>query len=111
MKTHSGSISIPHRTCQIPSETIGAVRNKSQTVAVTAKELARRVAIEWAHDHAAQVAYDPNPTEADLDAQRDAQAGLCPQCGERIGNVERCQICGSPLWQKKIADAVGMVTG
>jgi hypothetical protein len=107
MKTHSGSISIPHRTCQIPSETIGAVRNKSQTVAVTATELARRVAIEWAHDHTTSVAHAP--TKADLDLERDARAGLCPQCGELIGNVERCPICESPLWQEKIADAVGMV--
>jgi predicted RNA-binding Zn-ribbon protein involved in translation (DUF1610 family) len=107
MKTHSGSINIPNRTCQIPSETIGAVRNKSQTVAVTAKELARRVAIERAHDHASTVVHAR--TKAELDIERDARAGLCPQCGERIGNVDRCPICGTPLWEEKIAEAVGMV--
>ena len=105
MKTHSGSIDIPHWTCQ----TLGQIRVQTGYEQVTAAELAKRVECELAHDKAATVAHAP--TEAELDAEMNARAGLCPQCGELIGNVDRCPICGSPLWQEKISAAVGMVPG
>jgi len=96
VKTHSGSISIPRRTCQIPSET--QLRKQMGAITISAAELAERAAIEWAHDHDTSVAHAP--TEAELDAERKKRAGLCPRCGKLIGNVERCPICKSVLWKE-----------
>jgi len=89
MKTHSGSINVPGRTCQ----TLGQIRSQAGWERVTSAELAARVAIERRHDGGTSVAEPPN-----LDAERDSRAGLCPCCGDLIGNVERCPFCGSPLW-------------
>ena len=46
MKTHSGSISIPHRTCQ----TLGEIREPTGWSPVTRAELAKREAIERRHE-------------------------------------------------------------
>ena len=107
MKTYSGSIDVPHRTCQ----TLGQIAEGPGQIGISQEQLAERVAVEWLHDHDSHRAtYDMSETERyqRLCAEH---AGRCPCCGQPRVNREQCPICKSPLWQEKIADAVGMVTG
>ena len=81
----------PDHGCRKPSDCVICNRDASQ---ITARELARRVAIEISRDASAGVAH-----EIDLDAERQAREGLCPCCGELIGDVPKCPICHSVLWR------------
>jgi len=62
------------------------------------QELARRLAIETAHEADTVVASE-EIVRQHLDAQRAAREGLCPCCGEFIGPVYKCPICNSVLWK------------
>ena len=64
------------------------------------QELARRLAIETAHE-AGTVVASVEVVQQHLDAQRSAREGLCPCCGELIGPVEKCPVCFSVLWDGK----------
>ena len=67
---------------------------------MTPRELARRLAIETAHEAGTVVASD-EVVRQHLDAQRAAREGLCPCCGELIGPVDKCPVCFSVLWDGK----------
>ena len=81
----------PDHGCRRPSDCVVCNRDSSK---ITARELALRERIERRHDAKAGVA-----REIDLDAERQAREGLCPCCGELIGDVPRCPICKSVLWR------------
>lgn len=69
--------------------TLGQIRDRSGCELITPDELAVRVAIERRHDAKTDIA------ALDLDAERDARAGLCTCCGELIGPVDHCFACGT----------------
>jgi hypothetical protein len=60
------------------------------------RELALRKAIERRHDAGTVVSRH----EA-LEQEICRRAGLCPHCGELVGDVHMCPFCWSILWEGK----------
>jgi rubrerythrin len=57
------------------------------------RELALRQAIEKRHDAGTVVS-----REEVLEQEIRRRAGLCPQCGELVGDVHQCPFCWTFLW-------------
>lgn len=84
MKRYADAISMELRQCfrlsQICTHGVSAI---------TAEELAVRVAIERRHEAGVQIASREQIAE---ELVRE-HAGRCPCCGELIGEVDRCPVC------------------
>ena len=92
----------PDHGCRRPSDCVVCNRDASQ---ITDKELARRVAIELSRDASVFLGSDEvvarmkQERTNHLNDEYKASEGLCPCCGELIGDVPKCPICHSVLWR------------